>query len=355
MHGFAHTFPALRGNQGGREYYIAMCPLKLLPRLFLFDNKELPAELRAQRSLNEARIPEICHYILENRTDYVFSAITASIDGKVIFEPSTNSDGSPLDIGRLVVPMGARFVINDGQHRRAAIEAALQEAPELGEETIGVVFFLDTGLERSQQIFADLNKHAAHPTGSLGILYDYRDPLACLARDLADQVPAFKGLTEKERTQVSAKSIKMFTLNGIYSATGALLQKQKRMEIGEDEKKLAFRFWNELSLIIPEWQMASKRVSSTVQLRRDFVCVHNVMLHALGIAGGQLVREYPGDWALRLQALRKVDWSRANRMWEGRATTNGKINNNRQAAELTAVKLRALLGLPLNPKEAWLV
>ena len=31
--GYTYTFPALRGIQAGREYYVAMCPLKLLPRI----------------------------------------------------------------------------------------------------------------------------------------------------------------------------------------------------------------------------------------------------------------------------------------------------------------------------------
>ncbi|MDD5368779.1 MAG: DNA sulfur modification protein DndB [Anaerolineaceae bacterium] len=353
MHGYAHTFPALRGIQGGHPYYVAMCPLKLLPKLFLFDDKELPVEMRAQRVLNQARIPEICHYILENKQDYVFSAITASIDGEVTFEPAAAVDGD-FGIGSLIVPMSARFIINDGQHRRAAIEAALEECPELGEETIGVVFYLDTGLQRSQQIFADLNKHAARPTGSLGILYDFRDPLACLARDLTDQAPIFKGLTEKAKTVIAPRSIKLFTLSGVYAATGALLHKHRRQTISPDETKLAFRYWNELCRVIPEWQMACKHTASPVELRRDTICVHNVTLLAFGIAGNQLIKKFPEEWPSRLQALCKVDWSRTNRMWEGRATTNGKINNNRQAAELTAVKLRAMMGLPLNPKEVWL-
>ena len=56
--------------------------------------------------------------------------------------------------------MDARFIINDGQHRRAAIEMALRDRPELADETISVVFFLDPKLERCQQMFADLNRYA---------------------------------------------------------------------------------------------------------------------------------------------------------------------------------------------------
>ena len=119
--------------------------------------------------------------------------------------------------------MTARFVINDGQHRRAAIEAALHENPDLGDETIAVVFFLDVGLKRCQQMFADLNRHAIRPTPSLGLLYDHRDEGANLAKEVVERVPVFNGLTETERSTISNRSIKLFTLSGIHNATHALL------------------------------------------------------------------------------------------------------------------------------------
>src|SRR2546423_14198835 len=217
-YGYTYTFPALKGVQAERDYYVAMCPLKLLPKIFLFDEAPIPPELRAQRTLNAARIPDIARYIVDNRRDYAFSAITVSIDGEVRFEPANMNDGTS-DIGRLIVPMSTRFIINDGQHRRAAVEQALEEQPDLEDETIAVVFYVDAGLRRSQQLFADLNKHAVRPTQSLGILYDYRDPLAGLARDLAERVFCFKGLTEMEKTTISNRPVKLFTLSGIYQAT----------------------------------------------------------------------------------------------------------------------------------------
>jgi DNA sulfur modification protein DndB len=162
-YGYGYTFPALRGMQAGSEYYVAMCPLSLLPKLFVFDEASIPAELRAQRQLNLARIPEITRYILENRSDYVFSAITVSIDSEVTFQPVSDARDSS-GIGHLFVPMTARFIINDGQHRRAAIERALEIQPDLSAEMIAVVFYTDVGLRRTQQLFADLNKHAVRPT-----------------------------------------------------------------------------------------------------------------------------------------------------------------------------------------------
>ena len=130
--------------------------------MFLFDEEELPAEFRAQRILNKGRIPLISKYLIDNPKDYVFSSITASIDGDVQFIPFGGND-SKNKIGELKIPMSAKIIINDGQHRRAAIEQALKERPEIGSDTISVVFFIDGGLKKSQQMFADLNQHAVRP------------------------------------------------------------------------------------------------------------------------------------------------------------------------------------------------
>src|SRR5438045_2141155 len=124
------NFPAIRGVQAGREFYVTMWTLRTLRQISIFDEKELPPELRAQRILNKSRIPEIADYVLDNPKDYVFSALTASIDSEVTFEPFSNKAGEK-QLGNLRVPMDAKFIINDGQHRRAAIIEALNQKPEL--------------------------------------------------------------------------------------------------------------------------------------------------------------------------------------------------------------------------------
>lgn len=350
-YGNSYTFPALRGIQAGREYYVAMCPLKLLPKLFLFDESELPPELRAQRSINSSRVPEIARYILNNRQDYAFSAITACVDGAVQFEPAFD-DPASIDIGNLVIPMSARFVINDGQHRRAAVEVALAEQPSLGDETIAVVFFVDAGLRRSQQLFADLNKHAVRPTKSIGILYDYRSPLATLARDLARDTPCFKGLTELEKTTLSNRSGKLFTLSGIYQATGALIGVRETDPISDRQRELAARFWTALGCVMPEWQRAIDRQVRCSVLRRDYVHAHGVVLHAIGLAGYTLLQEQPEKWEERLQRLRDLDWRRsATPLWGGRAMTGAQMSKAWQNIQLTAILIKKQLALPLSEAE----
>jgi len=350
---YNYNFPAIRGIQAGREYYLSMCPLKLIPKIFLYDESSLPAQLRAQRTLNHARIPEIANYIVNNPKDYVFSAISASISGAPVKFIPAGDNGMETKIGAIVIPMDAQFIINDGQHRRAAIEAALKERPELGNEAIAVVFFIDAGLKRSQQIFSDLNRHAIRPTKSISILYDYRDPFARFVLDLADTLPIFKGITELEKTSISNRSTKMFTLSSIYQATAELLGKKRKIKkVTPDESTIAQEFWIEVTTNIPEWEQLIKQTVLSSELRTEFVHAHGLALHALGIAGHALIKAYPHDWKEQLKMLQLINWSRSNeQIWEGRAMNTGRISKAQMNLTLTTNYLKQIMKIPLTAEE----
>ncbi|MCH0562164.1 DNA sulfur modification protein DndB [Streptomyces sp. MUM 2J] len=348
--GFEYTFPAIRGIQAGREFYVSMCPLRLIPKIFIFDEDELPPELRAQRLLNKGRLPALSKYILDNPDDYVFSALTASVDGDMDFD-SHSSDGTGFRTGQLRIPMESRFLINDGQHRRAAIELALKENPDLGEETIAVVFFHDAGLARSQQMFADLNKHAVRPARSIGVLYDHRDTSAQVVRVMAGRSTVFKGYVEMEKSNLSPRSRMMFTLSALYYGTQALLQ---GLEVKPGEATdLAQSYWEAIDKTLPEWAMVRNRTLSATEMRRDFIHSHGIALHALGRIGNSLLREStaPSRWKKRLTPLKKVDWTRSNTDWEGRAIVGGRVSKSHQNVTLTVNYLRNHLGLGLSPEE----
>lgn len=346
-----HAFTAIRGIQAGREHYVAMCPLKVIPKIFLFDDVDLAPELRAQRTLNRARIPEIARYLTENQTSYSFSSLTASIDADTKFEPF-HEGGPASNAGRLLIPMTARFLVNDGQHRRAAIEEALKECPELGDEMLSVVFFIDAGLRRSQQMFADLNRHAIRPTKSLGILYDQRDPLSQLACRVVENVSVFRNMTEMEKTSIPNRSNRLHTLSSIYQATRTLLGKSNRCKIMEAEEQLATDFWETVAKAIPDWRLATQKKVSCAELRRDYIHAHGIALQALGIAGVALLANAPRDWKRRLAAIEQINWSRANtEQWEGRALVNGRVSKASVNVLLTANLLKNQLGLTLGVRE----
>jgi DNA sulfur modification protein DndB len=350
---FEYVFPAIRGVQAGREYYVTMCPLRLIPRLFVFDEEELPPEMRAQRSLNKARVPEMARYVVENPQSYVFSALTASIDAAVRFE-SFDVDGGPAErVGTLTIPMSAKFVINDGQHRRAAIQQALADSPELGDESIAIVMFLDIGLDRCQQMFADLNRYAIRPSKSIGVLYDHRDEISAITKLVVLRSTFFSDLTEMETSNLAARSRKLFTLSALYNANKALLDGVEPASL-ERRVDLATQYWQLAAEQFPEWRQVHNREVSAGEIRRDFIHSHGIVLHALGKIGNSLVltKQDPLSWERKLRKLRTIDWHRSNAAaWEGRAILGGKVSKSAANVLLTTAAIRTTLGLPLPPEE----
>ena len=347
---FHHTFPAIRGVQAGRPCYIAMCPMRIIPKLFIFDEEEVPPELRAQRTLNKSRIPELASYLIDNHANYTLSSLTASVDANVLFEPISDT-GLGQNMGSLSIPMDAHILINDGQHRRAAIEEAIKENPELAHDNISVLFFIDEGLARSQQMFADLNKHAVRPSDSISTLYDLRDTISELGRYIQQKVRVFSRLTEMEKSSISNRSTKLFTLSSIKNATKSLLRKGNKDESSKEEKNLAIKYWNEVAANMPDWQMALEKKVSTSELREQYIHAHGVFLQAMGQIGADMLTKPESTWKKQLKKLKNIDWSRANKDWEGRAMIHGRISKQKTNVVLTGSYIKQKIGISLNPIE----
>jgi DNA sulfur modification protein DndB len=335
---FSYRFPAVRGIQAGREYYISMVPLRLLPKLFPADEEIVLPEYRAQRRINEIRIPEIKRYILDNRDTYVFSALSASIDGDFRFIPF-NSD----DVGILEVDMQSIFLINDGQHRKAAIEAAMKEDRALSNETISVVFFRDDGLARSQQMFTDLNKHAVKTSNSLSTLYDTRDSLAVATKNVIDAVEFFRKFTDKERDILGKNSSNLFTLNTIYKANQKVLH---ATSCTDSDVAFLIKYWTIVASNIVEWQDVMDKALSKKALREDYIVTLSITISALGRLGRYFYNNPNVDMVVFLEKLKKVDWSRKNKNWVNKTVReNGKVLNSDEAINLTCDEIKKYLGI----------
>ena len=340
-------FPVIRGLQARREYYVAMWTLRMLRQISIFDEDELPPELRAQRVLNKARIPEIADYILDNPDDYVFSALTVSIDSQVSFEPLPGQDR----LGLLRVPMEARFIINDGQHRRAAIIEALDQRPELSHETIAVVFFLDIGLERCQQMFADLNRYAIRPSRSLGLLYDHRNDKARLAKLVITRSEVFRNIVDMEKSSLAKRSRKLFTLSAFHNACADLVEGMATGNLTEDAD-LARCYWEAVAEYFPSWHQVLEGRLPASEVREGYIHSHGIALQALGQAGNTLLKLHPDDWRQRLEGLHRIDWSRGNAgVWEGRALIGGKVSKVTTNVVLTTNVIKQALALPLDEEQ----
>ncbi|MEG1882018.1 MAG: DNA sulfur modification protein DndB [Clostridia bacterium] len=344
----SYKFPAVKGKQANSEYFICMVPLGILSKLFISDDNDVGAEFRAQRKLNHARIPEIKNYILNNRDGYVFSALAASVDGLLFFRNSELDE----NVGIIEISMDASFLINDGQHRKAAINAAIEEDGTLKDETIAVVLYKDKGLERSQQMFTDLNKHAVITSKSQNALYDSKDPIAILSKKLIKKNDFFRKYTDKEKDNLGKFSSNIFTLNNILNANTEIFK--YKIDDMEEAESFMYDFWENVVKNIKEWQEMDKGLLNKKDLREQYIITQGVAIRAIGMIGHWIYKEKSINMMTHLENLRFIDWLRNNPDWIGRALKpNGRISMNGKGVFLTYVEIKRKLGLTITQEEMY--
>lgn len=342
-----YRFPAMRGIQANSEYFVCMIPLGVLSKIFIEDSSDVLPKFRAQRKLNEQRIPEIRDYIINNRDSYVFSALAASVDEEIAFFPTRESG----NIGELEVDMTATFLINDGQHRKAAIIEAIEFDESLKDETIALVLYRDKGLVRSQQMFTDLNKHAVNTSKSLNTLYDSKDPLAVMTKQVVAQVPFLRKYTDKEKDNLANYAAKLFTLNVFYDVNNRIIKNPVDIE---EETRFLVDFWTTIVVNMRDWNDMDKGELSKKELRESYISLRGITLHAFGKLGAYFFSHPQYDIHKYLTGLSKIDWSRSNlECWENRAITDkGRINRNEKGIFLTYIQIKRLLNLEIDSEEA---
>jgi DNA sulfur modification protein DndB len=344
-------FPAIRGRMGSRTVYLSQLPLKLVPKMFKFtDWAEMPPEVRAQRKLVTKRVPEIARYLLDHEDDWVFSSLTASFSTDDKFKVS-NLDPN---LGLLELPLDTEFLINDGQHRRAAIEIALRENPTLGDQTISVVLLPEENLERNQQVFSDLNRTVQRTSRSLDILYDHRDPMNQVALAVAGAVPLFQGRVDKDTVSIAVKSPKFITLSALYDATvqliGRVYEDEDEDVIAEKERH-AIKYWKAMSQAIPEWRQILTGELRPTEARTEFVHSHGVAFWALGATGKTLVAQHPTDWESELKRLGGINWRKTNPEWQGICMLGRDIVTRRQTKDAMTKFIEWKLGVASEPPD----
>ena len=123
--------------------------------------------------------------------------------------------------------------------------------------------------------------------------------------------------------------------------------------IQDGDKEFLVDFWTNVVNNIIEWQELLDKELSKADLKRSYILCLNITLLALGRIGNYYYLHREIDMSSQLKALRKIDWSRDNRLdWNGRAVRdNGKVNTGEKAVILIANRIKVLMGIPLTDAE----
>ncbi len=214
------NIPAVRGNMGGKQYYMFSIEPDLLLKMgfVLHRVRANVAEFPTyQRLLNPNRLKGIRKFINDDGF-FPNSVIINFNTKKVIFESSAKLDDSNSCFGTLKLPNSyAIAYIIDGQHRIYGYAGTKYAKTN----TVPVVAFLDMATEQQLQIFMDINENQKAVSPSLKL-------------DLEEDL-----FWKSERIDSRMKALRSSIVKELSNNTASLLYKQ--IDVGEDKAKLRFK------------------------------------------------------------------------------------------------------------------
>lgn len=350
--------PVTKGLQGGHTIYSAMVSYAELSQCFIFDDEDLPVELRQQRDINEKRADSFFKYMAENEQTYVSGSLTGTYNDEVEFIPLDNPFASGK-LGVLKIPSTTRVALSDGQHRQRGISAYFEAFPDQGHQCIPVKLYFADSIERKQQIFADINGHTVKPSSSLSITFDHRSAMNKFVKELLETLPDIKQRVDMSNASVGAKSQKLWPIVSFKRTLCYLLgmsEKQFAQEVDSEElrgriKQICVNFFTGLNYL-PSYQAMIEGKLDLSEVRKEKVVSHSVFLEALGVYGNALLLTFDDSgqeqWDM-MAALSCVDVTKMIPDWRGRCVNiNGTMNKSTYGVKSTAAMVCSKTGIPLT-------
>lgn len=233
-------YPCLIGHQGGRRVLTISAKFDELSRLLAADNLSHTLN-RSQRELNRRRATAFAEYVingLNNDTGYIIPPLIGNVDGDIVVEVSEHFPS----FGFLSIPMNAKIVLFDGQHREVGIEEVCQMLCNMHTQTVTVELSENLTLEQRQQFFADINGNASKPNAAINLAYDRSNPLSQLVREVVMANETLKNKTDFERTNITGKSAAWVSFKSLCDASARFTRLTEDSELVKVSGDLA-KIW----------------------------------------------------------------------------------------------------------------
>jgi DndB-like DNA-sulfur modification-associated protein len=304
-----------------------------------------------QRSIDNSRVAQMVQY-LHQAVEHGSFADWGAIYLVTSSEPEAQGDSkAALD------PDGEYFIA-EGQHRYCALLDFIREYPQYAAAfTQGVTISVMPEAKLSEwagQAFHDLNYYSVPVRAGKALSVDTRDPINAVAKELDSHpvVQSAGGVAYERDTLLAGDTrftshsvIHRFTKGFLFGRSGLDKTTDTRLDIEPASKAGLWEYITLLAGLLP-WREAN---------RDEFLTRTSVVLAALSVVGHDLYHSdlSPEVRALRLDALRAVDWRRTNLSLVGvlGSEKGGLVQpaSSRQAIDSTIRYMRELLGLLPTP------
>lgn len=345
----------IKGIEGSRVTYVGKLTYSELAESFTLISTEGPTDEKRQRETIKSRTNNIYNYLAKN-DDFIFPEVVAILE-ELEFEVMFDTAPS---FGKLTFSDQALSYLVDGQGRLTGIQEVLKKRPELSSQTIDIKFVKSEGLEKDQQIFADINQTPTKASGSISITFDSRAVLNQMSKAVLNSLPELKPFICYEKASVSLRSNYVWTVNQfnnfVLAATGLSKRSCDTKLSDVSHRGRVIRFLTEfLSELIARSDIINRLTSgqmSPQQLKEETVVGTAVFLEALGIYARTLqfkiINDNQKSWT-PLDGLNDVALGKSEKEWVGRCLDmQNKFVKNQQSVLATASHLTKVCHLPLT-------
>jgi DNA sulfur modification protein DndB len=377
------------GIQGDHRYYTGAIRWGMLEKMLIFPEQlgDLDDDHRMQRGLAKRRLGDLVEYLTEV-DGHFFSAITLVMIPRDLDLPAVEDDGDVDDWdfrfvqdpgrfaagqkpGTLEIGDNIRLFPADGQHRAAAALKALAEGHTgISKEQVPVVLVPYRDHNQVRQMFSDLNLNAKPVSKTTGYDFETRDPVALIAKSVAESVDLFRGRVNRHSNSLGASSAQVITLNTLVQGCHSLIRglalntcpekaidgSPKEVREARDEAvqrylsdndgdaaatEVAIAWQQIIDAFAPYWEsVLAGDEGAAGKLRQEYVFPHGLGWLGLGEAAAQLIAQYGDEWSERFDAaVSSFSWKRDAEPWVGRATIYNedtdsyRVNNTRPAVD----------------------
>ena len=345
-------FPAARGIQAGREYFMVVAPFGVLRRLLAIDNTSEVLE-RSQRDVDMGRAKKLAAYIKGNPGSWVIPSLVGNIETPPQFEEHVPG----AMVGTLSLPMDAVIKLLDGQHRAMGIMSAIGEDDDLRHSSVPLQLYVDMDLAARQQAFTDINLNAKTVSKGLSMAYDHRDEVAQSIAEAVGKVRAWVNRIEWQKASCSGDNPNMFPFKAAVEAFHVYMGTSKKVAPNAEQIADAVAFFNKVEQAA-RWMPYVVSHDMNMRDQRDsWITYHVVGLKALAL-WGQKVRSAGVDMeeACERLYLHRDDFSRNKVLkWEGKCMGyDENMRCNKDAIIDTAKELCKMTDIVAPDHHTWL-
>lgn len=345
-------FPAARGIQAGREYFMVVAPFGVLRRLLAIDNTAEVLD-RSQRDVDMARAKKLAAYIKQNPGSWVIPSLVGNIETAPKFEE--HAPGAM--VGTLSLPMDAVIKLLDGQHRATGIMNAIGEDDELRHSSVPLQLYVNMDLAARQQAFTDINLNAKTVSKGLSMAYDHRDEVAQSIAEAVGKVRAWVNRIEWQKAGCSGENPNMFPFKAVVEAFHIYMGTSKKAPPTAEHLAAAVEFFNKVEQAAHWMPYVVSHEMNMRDQRDSWITYHVVGLKALALWGLK-ARDAGVDMEEACERLyqHRDELSRNNaRKWEGKCMSyEEKMRCTKDAIIDTAKELCTMTDISAPDHHSWL-